>query len=83
MLFLSKIGKSFTLLLDFVNNFSFLFIKISATSYFVYFDICIKKASNFNFLVYVVFYSISFIKDFNIYSYLFDFCLRVNIYMHF
>lgn len=47
--FLSNMGINLTLMLDLVKIFNFLFIRISATSYLVYFDIWIIKLKSFNF----------------------------------
>ena len=68
-------------MLHLVNIFSFLVIRISATSYFVSFEIWIKKQNSLSFLTWVVFYYMSFMTDLSIYSSLCCFWFRWKIYI--
>lgn len=70
MLFLSSAEGIFVFVLDLVNSFNLLVISMSATSYLVYFETCIRQNNSFNLRAQVVFYYISFMIDFNVYYYL-------------
>jgi hypothetical protein len=62
----------------FVNNFIFLFIKISDKSYFVYLNISIQKVIIFNFLYIFAFYSM-YLRRFLIRS-SYEFLFRISLY---
>lgn len=62
----------------FVNNFIFLFIKISDKSYFVYLNISIQKVIIFNFLYIFAFYSM-YLSRFLIRS-SYKFLFRISLY---